>query len=183
MKKTIAIILSLVMLAGLISACGGSEEHVIDNTDTDTKTADTGSAKTEGYVFETKGVKVVIDADMAPVLSALGEASSYFEEASCAFEGIDKTYSYSGFEIKTYPSDSGDKIQGVFLTDDRVATSEGLRVGSTKADMESIYGTDYTVKGTEYAFEKGGMQLRVTLKDDVVSLITYASEILDQVTE
>ncbi|MBQ2057672.1 MAG: hypothetical protein IIT95_02565 [Oscillospiraceae bacterium] len=183
MKKTIAIILSLVMLAGLISACGGSEEHVIDNTGTDTKTADTGSAKTEGYVFETKGVKVVIDADMAPVLSALGEASSYFEEASCAFEGIDKTYSYSGFEIKTYPSDSGDKIQGVFLTDDRVATSEGLRVGSTKADMESIYGTDYTVKGTEYAFEKGGMQLRVTLKDDVVNLITYASEILDQVTE
>ena len=168
MKKTIAIILSLVMLAGLISACGGGEEHVIDNTGTDTKTADTGSAKTEGYVFETKGVKVVIDADMAPVLSALGEASSYFEEASCAFEGIDKTYSYSGFEIKTYPSDSGDKIQGVFLTDDRVAT---------------IYGTDYTVKGTEYAFEKGGMQLRVTLKDDVVNLITYASEILDQVTE
>ena len=183
MKKTIAIILSLVMLAGLISACGGSEEHVIDNTGTDTKTADTGSAKTEGYVFETKGVKVVIDPDMATVLSALGEASSYFEEASCAFEGIDKTYSYSGFEIKTYPSDSGDKIQGVFLTDDRVATSEGLRVGSTKADMESIYGTDYTVKGTEYAFEKGGMQLRVTLKDDVVNLITYASEILDQVTE
>ena len=183
MKKTIAIILSLVMLAGLISACGGSEEHVIDNTGTDTKTADTGSAKTEGYVFETKGVKVVIDADMAPVLSALGEASSYFEEASCAFEGIDKTYSYSGFEIKTYPSEAGDKIQGVFLTDDRVATAEGLRVGSTKADMESLYGTDYTVKGTEYAYEKGGMQLRVTLKDDVVNLITYASEILDQVTE
>ena len=183
MKKTIAIILSLVMLAGLISACGGGEEHVIPEPDTDPKPVDTGSAKTEGYVCEAKGVKVVIDADMATVLSALGEASSYFEEASCAFEGIDKTYSYSGFEIKTYPSDSGDKIQGVFLTDDRVATAEGLRVGSTKADMESIYGTDYTVKGTEYAFEKGGMQLRVTLKDDVVNLITYASEILDQVTE
>ena len=182
MKKIVAILLSLVILAGHISACGG-EEHVIPEPDTDPKPVDTGSAKTEGYVFEAKGVKVVIDADMAPVLSALGEASSYFEEASCAFEGIDKTYSSSGFEIKTYPSEAGDKIQGVFLTDDRVATAEGLRVGSTKADMESIYGTDYTVKGTEYAFEKGGMQLRVTLKDDVVNLITYASEILDQVTE
>lgn len=181
MKKTIALVLSLLCVVSLLAACGG-EGHDI-KPEPDPKPSDIGSAKTDGYVFEAKGVSVVIDSEVAPVLSSLGEANSYFEEASCAFDGIDKTYSYSGFEIKTYPSDAGDKIQGVFLTDDRVQTPEGLRVGSTKSDMESLYGTEYTVKGTEYIYEKGGMTLRVTLKDDTVNLITYASEILDQVTE
>lgn len=179
MKKILAAVLSIICVISLLAACGAGDNKI----EPEPKPVDTGSPKTEGYVFSAKGVSIVIDSDVAPVLSSLGDPGSYFEEASCAFDGIDKTYSYSGFEIKTYPTDSGDRIQGVFLTDDRVQTAEGLRVGSSKADMESLYGTDYTVKGTEYTYEKGGMTLRVTMKDDTVNLITYASEILDQVTE
>ena len=42
---------------------------------------------------------------------------SYFEAPSCAFDGIDKTYTYAGFELLTYPKDDKDYVSSVVLKD------------------------------------------------------------------
>ena len=74
----------------------GSESKNDEKTDTNKVT------EPKGYVFEYNGVKIGMDMEAAPIISALGEADSYFEAPSCAFECLDKTYSYGSFEIDTY---------------------------------------------------------------------------------
>ena len=83
---------------------------------------------------------MAIDQDMAEVLEALGEANSYFEAASCAFDGLDKTYTYSGFVITTRPDGDRDLVNSILLTDDSVATAEGIYIGSSQADVLAAYG-------------------------------------------
>ena len=47
-------------------------------------------------------------ADASKVVDELGEADDYFESESCAFEGLDKVYTYPGFKLNTYPVDDKD---------------------------------------------------------------------------
>ena len=56
--------------------------------------------------------------------SVLGEPMHYFEAPSCAFEGMDKIYSYSGFEFTTYTKDNVDYIASIVFLDDTVTTRE-----------------------------------------------------------
>ena len=194
--KICAVCAAAVMMAG----CGDTD---------DVKTIDSGSAKTEtvaadqgnagdagsaavattsvaagGYVYSASyngaTVDVVCDAPAASVLDALGEPKQYFEAKSCAFEGLDKTYTYDHFEITTYPNGDTDMISSVFLLDDMVTTKEGLYVGASKEDMESKYGTDYTVNGDECVYAKDNMKLHIIVTDGVVKSITYASSAAEE---
>ncbi|HBG77138.1 MAG TPA: hypothetical protein DDW86_09305, partial [Clostridiales bacterium] len=61
----------------------------------------------EGYSYEYNGIKIPMNVDAAPIVKKLGKPANYFEAASCAFQGLDKVYTYSNFEIGTYPK--GDK--------------------------------------------------------------------------
>ena len=149
-----------------------------DSQDTAVKSADV-------YVYHAEtdagSIDVAVDMPMETVLAAIGEADSYFEAKSCAFDGLDKMYTYAHFEIDTYPAEDGDKVSAVYLTDDLTTTPEGLYIGSSKADMESIYGTDYEEKGSEYIYKAGDMSLKIQVKNDSVSYITYASKVLGTV--
>ncbi len=129
----------------------------------------------KGYIFDANGVKLAVDMPMSEALKSLPEANSYFEATSCAFEGLDKTYTYPHFEIVTYPKGEKDYISTIYLFDDILSTPEGIYIGSSKADMESVYGTDYTQNGEEYIYTKDGMELRIILKAGNIISITYAS--------
>ncbi len=148
MKKITAIIMTASLL--LLSGCGsdGNERVIEGNVQTiesangqsgssqQTDEAATGkqediqndtaqvSDSTKGYAFIYNGVSVTMDADAAPIIEKLGEPASYFEAASCAFEGLDKMYTYSGFEIDTYPVGDKDYVSSVILKDDSVSTAE-----------------------------------------------------------
>ena len=176
MKKAIRILAALLLGILVLSACG-SDVVIIDKT---TAVPDSG---TDGFVFVTEGksgkLEIRVDALMAPILEALGEPLQYFEAASCAFNGLDKMYTYAHYEIDTYPQADGDRVSSIFFRDDLIKTPEGLAIGSTKAEMEKLYGTAYTVKGTELRYEKNGMFLKIIVKDDRVASITYASRVLD----
>lgn len=199
-----------ILLALSLSACGSSAENDVKRIDksADSQTASgmttgndsqgAGSAATDkadsisaftadAFVFEAeisgKKVTISVDSDMSAVLAELGDPLQYFEAASCAFEGLDKTYTYSHFIIETYPSKSGDKISAIDLTDDLVSTKEGLSIGSSKETMEKLYGTDHEVNGTEYIYHKGDMSLKIMFTDGKVSYITYASKVLGTVAE
>ena len=145
--------------------------------------ADTG-AKTGGYVFTSGGTQVVIDAEAAPILSALGQENSYYEAASCAFEGLDKYYTYSSFEVDTYPDENGvDRISAVLLKDDLVSTAEGVSIGDGRENVLSAYGAEGTEDGVSVVYEKGGMKLMFILDGDgAVESIQYLTKALDAVT-
>lgn len=175
-----------ILVAMLLTACGKQEDpgEIIDNKDnpiqegneTDNKYEDTIN-EPYGYSFEDSGVNVYMNTDVVSVIDTLGEALHYFEEESCAFKGLDKTYAYPGFEITTYPLDGKDYISTVYLTDDTVSTPEGVYIGSTVDDMIEAYGNDYTETSGSYTYIKGDSKLQFIVADDEILSITYLADV------
>lgn len=145
-----------------------------NNTQNDNK-----GTEPKGYVFEYNGVKVGMDMEAAPVIEALGEANTYFEAPSCAFEGLDKTYGYGSFELDTYEMDGKDYIAGIFFCDDLIETPEGVALFETKADMTAAYGENYIEEMGMLVYEKEGMKLKFILEGDEITSIEYSSKALD----
>lgn len=134
----------------------------------------------KGYVFTYNGTVVEMDAKAESVVEKLGEPASYFEAASCAFEGLDKVYTYSGFELDTYPVGDADHISAVILKDDSVATTEGVSIGDSLEKLEQAYGTDSSSEGGMLVYGKDGMKLCFILQDDEIISIEYRSTVLEE---
>lgn len=187
MKK----LLLVLMLAFVVAGCGkeNAENNGTNTTPTpveqqnnqvsEEKNETNKVTEPKGYVFEYNGVKVGMDMEAAPIIDALGEPSYYFEAPSCAFEGLDKTYSYGSFEINTYEQDGKDYICGVFFCDDLIETTEGVALDETKADMIAAYGEGYKEEYGMLVYEKEGMKLKFLLTGDEITSIEYASTVLD----
>ncbi len=137
------------------------------------------SGATDGYFFTSNGVAIVIDADAAPIIEKLGEPASYFEAASCAFEGLDKMYTYAGFEVDTYPTGKNDYISTVILKDDSVATGEGVVIGDSLEKVQEVYPEGNPQENGTIVCEKGGMKLCFIMENDTVKAIEYRSTVLE----
>lgn len=191
-KKRMAMIVAAGLL--LFSGCGDSERVIegdVENVTTGSRFAEsagtqeapqvqapqTETAPSRGYVFPVNNVTVEVDADVAPVIEALGEPASYFEAASCAFEGLDKIYTYSGFEIDTYPAQDQDLVSAVILKDDSVTTAEGICIGDSLEKLQEVYGEAAEENGM-LVYEKDGMKLCFILQDDSIVSIEYRSAAL-----
>ncbi len=129
----------------------------------------------EGYSYEYNGIKIPMNVDAAPIVKKLGKPANYFEAASCAFQGLDKVYTYSNFEIGTYPKGDKDFISTVTFLDDTVETDQGICVGSTLDEVKDAYGKDFTNKGTSYEYRKGDTKLTFIIEENAVAQITYGA--------
>lgn len=129
------------------------------------------------YPAETEkgSVDVYMDMPIQTVLDSLGEPDEYYEAKSCAFDGLDKMYTYQHFEIDTWPGEDGDYVSAVFLLDDLTGTAEGLFVGADAAEADEKYGTDFDASGNERIYEVDGMKLKLQITDGKISYITYES--------
>lgn len=157
-----------------------ADDNSMDNSSDENKV---DSSDLQGYIFKTDGlsgtVSMTADIDSEPVIKALGEPESYFEAPSCAFQGIDKIYTYAHFEINTYQEGGKDKISMILFKDDLVSTTEGIYIGMTKEDMERAYGTDYEMINASCIYKKDNMKLVFILTDGTISYIEYSSMKLD----
>lgn len=187
----------VVMFALVLTGCGKEKtENAGNNSQTtvvetqnsqQNQGSETNSNKTDtnkvtepkGYVFEYNGVKIGMDMEAAPIIASLGEADTYFEAPSCAFEGLDKTYSYGSFEIDTYEQDGKDYIAAIFFCDDLIETPEGVCLFGTKADMVKAYGENYKEEFGMLVYEKDGMKLKFIVEGDEITSIEYNSTVLD----
>ena len=169
MKKILTLVLA-VCLVFTLAACGS------DTPGGTTPGSGTPSEPTvnEHFVFNYNGTAIKLHANMAPILAALGEPKTYTESTSCAFEGLDKTYYYGSFYIDTYPIGDQDYVYDFWFADDSVATTEGIYIGSTQAQVEAAYGADNFNGSNAYIVTKGDGQLTVILKDGKVSSIQYS---------
>ena len=168
MKKIFALILALTMVLAL-AACGG------DTAPETTAPAANAPGKTDAssWKYTVRGVDILMNAEAAPILEALGEPVSYTEEASCAFTGLDKTYYYGGFYLQTYPLGENDYIYAAWLVDDSSTTPEGIYIGATQAEVEAAYGADGFNGSNAYILKGTTSTLTIILSDGVVSSIQY----------
>lgn len=132
-----------------------------------------GSKYTFVYSLEGGQCKLPMNQEFTQLASWLGEPVSYFEAASCAFDGLDKTYNYPGIELVTYPVDGVDYISDIYFTDDTVATPEGIKLGSTLEEMLAAYGEDYTENFGQYSYTDGDTILSILVEDGAVAAVEY----------
>ena len=153
MKRKI-ILLSL-GLSFILSACGNdtkviegqvktistnvSETESIDTIEKNENTRQEDLTENKGYLFVYNDILIEIDALANPIIEKLGEANSYFEAPSCAFEGIDKMYTYNSFEIDTYPMNDNDYVSAIIFKDDTITTNEGVGIGDSKEKLLEVY--------------------------------------------
>lgn len=149
-----ALVLSFFMFPG----CGEKEEP---------------REEADKYCFVYNGIEIVPGEDIAPVIAALGEPTSYYEAASCAFEGLDKIYTYGGVQINTYPDGEVDRVLSVVLLDDACLTPEGVGIGSDVEAVIAAYGNEYTSTENSMTYMRGDAELKFILRDGCVSSIQY----------
>lgn len=170
MKKMKMLFAAAVMVMGLsLAACGGSDKA--------SEGASTGAKASlgNGYSFTSGSVKVEMNADAAKVVEELGEPKDYFESESCAFEGLDKVYTYSGFKLNTYPVDDKDYVLSIVFMDDTVETEEGICVGSTKDEVTETYGDPTEEKGSSLIYKKGATQITFGMDGDTVATVEISA--------
>ena len=154
--------LGLIMAISLsMVACGNSSDTKVieSNTSTEATGSEQVATANAGYVFNYDGMDIPVDADVAPIIDKLGEPNSYFESPSCAADGIGKLYTYSDFEIQTYPDGDNDLILYVQLRTDNVATDEGIDLSSSKEDIVAAYGEPSEEATGSMTYEKNGTKL------------------------
>ena len=169
MKKLSMLLMVLVLTMGLLVGCGSSDDKENNNNQ--------GSSNKEqaytGYAFEINGTKIELNAKMEPIAAALGEPDSYFESESCAFQGLDKVYTYGSAVITTYPEDGVDYVYTIELKDDTVETAEGLYIGASKDDVLKTYGDEAEDLDAGIFCTKGESELVFLMDGDVVTNIVY----------
>ena len=126
--------------------------------------------------FSSDGVEISINEEAAPVLSELGKTENYYEAENCSYQGKEKVYVYKDFEISTYPVDKKDCINSIYFKTGNVATAEGIAIGSTIAEMEEVYGSDYTESKGVYKYDCEGFTLTFySSRENKINGIEYTS--------
>lgn len=195
MRKRAAV---LILSAALLLAGCGNDAKVIEGEvktsggENSEETAQAGGEETseeaaagqeaahKGYVFIYNDIVMEMDAEASAVLEQLGEANSYFEAPSCAFEGIDKMYTYGSFELDTYPTGDKDYISAVIFKDDTIATPEGVGIGDSREKLTEAYGDGGAEEAGMIVYRKDDMKLCFIIQDDSIASIEYRSTVLDE---
>ncbi len=189
LKKTLGMVLCVVTMAGM-TACGNDAKVIEGNASSGTQTEIIGGAEgtTEilltndtdaGWTFQAGDVTLTPDMDMSAIADQLGEPKSYFEAASCAFEGLDKIYTYTSFEIETYPQDTADCIKSIVLKDDTVSTVEGVSIGDSEDKVRETYGEPAEESTGKLVYQKEKTNLVFVISSGVVASIEYDSMVME----
>lgn len=154
MKKILIVVCAVLLLPALFS-CGQ-------------ESGDAFSA------FRFHGTEIAADAEVAPILQALGTPALYQESGSCANpEEKDKLYGYDGFQIRTVSVDGKDRVRQIVLTDDSVSTAEGIAVGSGTGAVTAAYGDADQSSGGILTYVGKNCKLVITTRDGTVTGISY----------
>ncbi len=187
MKKRL--LLTAVCVSLMMTACGDDAKVITGDVKTVTSEKEdakasagneaNANASAKGFVFVTGDIEISMDVDAAEVLNKLGEPNSYFEAPSCAFDGVDKMYTYKSFELDTYPQGDRDFISSIVFKDDVITTKEGVAIGDPASKVIDTYGAEYEEEKGMHVYKKDGMKLCFIINDDAVAAIEYRSTVLD----
>ena len=133
----IAMMLVVVMLLSFAAvACGGGEE------------------KSNMFSLTIDGVEITGNTKVQQYLDKLGNDYQYSESISCAYDGLDKIYTYDNFSIYTYPDGDQDYVLEVEVLGGNYETGKGIKIGSSRADVIKAYGDKYLEDGILLYYNK-----------------------------
>lgn len=151
--------LMLLLVAMLLSLAGCASDEI--------------PLQEKNFSFTYNGIEITLGAEAAPIIDVLGEPRSYTEEASCAFDGVDKTYYYGSFYISTCPINGIERVYTIWFADDTVATKESIRIGSSQIQVEDAYGTGAFDGMNRFTQIKNQSKLSILLENEIVTSIRY----------
>ena len=164
MRKKISAVIALVLvLAIALCACGSGSNSV---------TPSNGGSNTKDFVFKSGSATIAMKAEAEPLLKALGAYKNSYEAPSCAFDGMDKIYSYGGFDLMTYAQKDKDLVSGVVLRDDTVETPEGIAIGSSADAVKKAYG-EFEKDATSATYKSENCKLLIIFENGVVTSVQY----------
>ncbi len=185
MKRKYLLILSAFLVMTMVFAlagCKGNEAPAATDVNTAADAA-VPAAETEAasaiaagdVVFTYNGTAVELNGDAQAILAALGEPNDVSSQLSCHGEGDDKTYSYDGFIVNTYPaSDGTERVLEVVVNGEGIPTSKGIRLGDTADKVKQTYGDGFRSVGMYLAYDAGdGKSLQFFIENDIVKEIDY----------
>ena len=176
--KIFAILMSVVIL---LAGCGSNSQNA-DPTPAPSATTTPGAQEPKPaaeeksiYYFSYNGIDIYMNDVAKPILDALGEPMHYFESPSCAFQGMDRVYTYNGFELYTYTDgdDDTEYVLSVVFMNDGVETNEGITIGSKLADVISAYGVKFVMDGNKYTYTSVNTDLSFVTENDEVVEVSY----------
>ena len=170
MKKLISVLLALTAFLFVLSACGDDDGVVTLPPE------DTGTPADNTYFFVYQGTTVrpgdLWSGKAGGLLAKLGEPVSSSSSPSCAFQGLDKTFTFPGFIVLTYPDNDNDYVLNIQFTDDSVTTPAGIRIGSTEADLTAAYGTGQK-NGNAVVYTQGKTQIAAVVENGTIKNLNY----------
>ena len=161
-KKKATLVMALIALLLLLSACGGSAPGSAGaaNSSENANSGSSGSSESNSAQPQTNislkdtevayGETVIaLDQDIAEVAAALGDAEDVQESKSCLYEGMDKVFTYPDLIIHTYPDGDKDRVDAVEILSEKVAIASGIQVGDSREKLTTAYGSDLSEEGAE----------------------------------
>ncbi len=166
MKKIfMALCLCLVFLVG----CGKSTQSSNDTTKAE------GGNDEAVFAFSIDSVTIAPGENFGEAYEKLGEPVDYTEAASCYYDGMDKVYTYDGYEVRTYPDGDNDMVQDICISSDKYSTDKEITVGSTLEEITAAYGDDYSLSGKMYKYYVDDTRyMYFFIMDDAVKYFGYA---------
>lgn len=159
MMRKIALVLAVLLAATVFVACAADSP------------VDGEGSETLGFIYNE--VQLMPGGDFAAAQAVLGEPDSYYEAASCAFDGKDKIYTYGSLQISVSPLDGKDVIFMITLLDDSLTTPEGVYVGAERAAVLTAYGEGGLDKGSSITYTSGKTSLVFLIREDCVTSVQY----------
>ncbi len=97
-----------------------------------------------------------------------------FIDARVVASSEDKTYTYNGFTVNSYPLDGKDYVMEVVVNQAGIPTSKGVSVGDPVSKVTEAYGDNYKAVGVYYSYDAGNKKsLQFLIENDVVTEIDY----------
>ena len=162
-KKSILIALLIIVVIGVIVT------YLITNKN---NVVQTGSDVKESFSLKYNGVEITPGVDFDE--NAINKEVNISEIPSCAFEGIDKVYTYENVEITVAEINGKNIVYSVYFIDDSVETTEGVKITDNKDVMIDKYGNEYEeLLENKYIYTKNNVQLSFIVENDVITGIEY----------
>ena len=130
-----------------------------------------------GYQFKYKGVTVTMHSPAKNFLKKAGKAQKTKVKKSCAYKGKDRTYQYQDFIFYTYSksAEGAEYVMGITFRTNKVATKEGVKIGSPESLVTKKYGKA-TPKFGIYTYTKGKSKIQFEVTNKKVSNIRYMTK-------
>lgn len=170
--KKFAIVLAAVMFA--MTGCGKAGNNTETEASKTTESASDAKSDKDAVAYTVEGVEIIPGTDFAEAKDKLGEPVKYTEAASCYYDGMDKIFTYDGFEVRTYPKDGKDMIQDLCISSDKYKTAKGVTVGMGVGEVIASYGEADEINGKMYNYYEGDKYIYFFIMDDAVKYFGYA---------